>query len=229
MNIRVLVLIIFIAIGAASCKHSDVAPVKSNTSVGNLNMVNATNNVLNLYQNGTRVNNASVVNPGSVSGYLAVPYGTQKYQLKIAGATNPNYLFDAVELTLDTLKTYSLFVAGETADRLFLKEDVILSPIPNTQAAIRFVNTLSGTTNLDVRIETLNYTNVAFTSATDFTGIAPGPTTIKVYQVGSSTPDISETFTLVAGTIYTVSTTGTLTGTGTDKLTAKLSINGNIQ
>ena len=225
MNIRVLIFIICVAIGASSCKHSDVAPVKSNTTVGNLNMVNATNNVLNLYQNGNRVNNASVINPGSVSGYLPVAYGTQKYQLKIAGETNPNYLFDAVELTLDTLKTYSLFAVGETSDKLFLKEDVISSAIPQTQAAIRFVNTLPGTTNLDVKIEALNYTNVSFTTATDFTGIAPGPTTIKVYQAGLSTPDISETFTLVAGTIYTVFTTGTLAGTGTDKLTVKLSIN----
>lgn len=225
MNMRLLVLIICVAIGAASCKHSDVAPVKNNTTIGNLNMVNATSNVLNLYQNGTRVNNASVINPGSVSGYLPVAYGTQKYQLKIAGATNPNYLFDAVELTLDTLKTYSLFVAGETPDRLFLKEDVILSPIPNTQAAIRFVNTLPGTTNLDVKIGTLNYSNVDFTTATDFTGITPGVTPIKISQAGLSTPVIDETITLVAGTIYTVFTTGTLTGTGTDKLTAKLSIN----
>lgn len=223
MNIRVLVIIICLAIGASSCKHSDVAPVTK--KYNNLNMVNASTNVLNLYQNGTRINNTSVINPGSVSGYLPVINGTKKYQLKIAGETNSNYLFDGVELTLDSTKLYSLFVAGETPDKLFLKEDVISTAIPNTQAAIRFANTQPGTVNLDVSIGALNYTNLAFKTVTAFTGITPGVNTIKVYQAGSSTPVINETLTLVAGTVYTVFTTGTLTGTGTNKLTAKLSVN----
>ena len=226
MNIRLLVFVICVAIGAVSCKHSDVAPVRKTTD---LNMVNATANVLNLYQNGTRINNTSVINPGSVSGYLPVIYGAQKYQLKIAGNANPNYLFDPVELTLDTLKGYSLFVAGETPDKLFLINDVISSTIPKTQAAIRFVNTQPSITNLDVSIDALNYTNVAFTTATAFIGVAPGATSIKIHQAGLPTPTFDQTFTLVAGTIYTVFTTGTLAGTGTNMLTAKLSINGNIQ
>ena len=222
MNIRVLLFIICVAIGASSCKHSDVAPVKKYTA---LNMVNAAGNVLNLYQNGTRINNASPINPGSISGYLPVVYGSQQYQLKIAGETNAKYLFGGVELTLDTLKDYSLFVAGESPDKLFLKEDVLLSAITNTQAAIRFVNTQPGTTNLDVSIGALNYSNVAFKTATAFTGITPGATIIKIYKAGSTATIINETLTLVAGTIYTVFTTGTLTGTGANKLTAKLSTN----
>ncbi len=223
MNIRLLVFIICVAIGAASCKHSDVAPVRITS---NIKMVNAGTNVLNLYQNGTRINNATVINPGSVSEYLPVIYGTQKYQLKIAGDANPNYLFDPVELTLDSLKTYSLFVAGDTPDKLFLINDVIASGLPLTgQSAIRFVNTLPGTTNLDVKIEALNYTNVAFKSASAFSGITPGATPIKIYKAGSSTPIAEQTLNLAAGFIYTVFTTGTLTGLGNDKLTAKLSTN----
>ncbi|MEO8886005.1 MAG: DUF4397 domain-containing protein [Mucilaginibacter sp.] len=221
MSIRTLLYLFVAAVGLSSCKNSgDIAPVYKTAS---LNLVNADNNALNVYQNGTRIYNPSPLSPGGTSGYVAVKYGTQQYQLKIASPDKPDYLFTGYTLTLDTLKNYSLFIAGETPDKLFLVEDV--KPAATTQAAIRFVNTLPGTVNLDVTIGSLSFTNSAFKSYSAFTFINAGINAIKIYQSGSATPLVSDVLTLTAGTTYTVFTTGTINGTGTNKLTAKLILN----
>ena len=215
-------MLLFVAIGLASCKgDGDIVPAFKTTA---LNVVNADNNVLNIYQNGTRIYNLSSINPGGVTGYIAVQYGTQQYQLKKAGPDAPEYLLDDFPLTLDTLNSYSLFIAGETPDKLFLTTDVGLVSAPK-QAVIRFVNTLPGSVNLDVSIGALTYNNVAFKSPGAFKYINAGANAIKVYQTGSTKPLITDTFTLLEGTTYTVFIIGTINGTGANKLTAKLSTN----
>lgn len=223
MSIRSLLYLFLVAIALSSCKSSDdIAPAYKTTL---LDVVNADINPLNIYQNGTRIYNASPISQGGTTGYISVKYGTQQYQLKIASPDKPDYLFTDYSLTLDTLKRYSLFIAGETPDKLFLKEDVLLSAIPNTQAAIRFVNTLPGSVNLDVSIGSLTFTNKAFMYSSAFTSINPGVNAIKIYQTGFTTPLISDVLTLVAGNVYTVFVTGTINGTGANKLTAKLILN----
>ena len=171
-----------------------------------------------------RLNNLSGISSGSASGYLRVLYGTQQYQLKKVGADTPDYLFTDYTLTLDTNKTYSLFVAGETPDKLFLANDVPLAS-SSTQAMVRFVNTLPGSVNLDITIGNVSYTNRPFKSINGFSYISGGITTLKIYQAGSGTPIIDQLITLTGGTIYTIFTTGTLNGTGTDKLTARVTTN----
>ncbi|GAB2984264.1 hypothetical protein GCM10027049_22450 [Mucilaginibacter puniceus] len=219
--IKILVLVILTGIGLSSCKKDgDIVVVLPRAD---LNAVNANNYPINVYQNGTRLNNLGSIGTGGQSGYFSVTAGTQQYQVKKAGPDNPGYLISDLALKLDSAKTYSLFVAGDTPDKVFALKDSVPS-VPGTQATVRFVNTLPGTTNLDVTIGTTNYPNKAFGTSTEFIGITSGANSLKIYQAGSTTPLIDQTITLTAGTIYTIFTTGTLAGTGTDKLTARMII-----
>ena len=115
MNIKIQFLLLFILLtGLSACqKASDLVTVPLTSSV---NVINAGADTLNFYQNGTRINNLSSFYPGGSLGYLAVTAGTQNYQFKKAG--HPDALID-LPLTLAAKKQYSLFVAGQSADKVF--------------------------------------------------------------------------------------------------------------
>ncbi len=220
-HIKILILVVLTGIGLASCKKDgDLAPVIKTAA---LNTVNASINPINVYQNGTRLNNLGSFGTGGQSGYFSVASGMQQYQIKKAGAGTPEYLISDYSQNLDTDMQYTLFVAGETADKLFLIQDTSEKP-ESGKAMVRFVNTLPGTTNLSASIGSLNFTNTPF-SASAFTNINSGTNSLKIYQSGSATPIIDQTITLAAGTYYTIFTSGTLTGAGADKFTARMIIN----
>ncbi len=222
IQFKIIVLLVLTSIVFASCKKDgDIVVVLPKAG---LNTVNATNYAINVYQNGTRLNNLGSIGTGGKSGYFAVNAGTQQYQIKKAGPDNPDYLISDLAFQLDSGKAYSLFVAGDTPDKVFMLKDSLPS-VAGSQATVRFVNTLSGVNNLDVSIGSDNYSNMAFKSFTAFSGVNSGATSLKIYQSGAATPIIDQTITLAAGTIYTIFTTGTLSGTGTDKLTARMVIN----
>ena len=222
IQVKILALLVFVGIGLSSCKKDgDIVVVLPQAG---LNTVNANNYDINVYQNGTRLNNLGSIGTGGKSGYFSVKSGMQQYQIKKAGPDNPDYLISDLALQLDSGKTYSLFVAGDTPDKLFIVNDVVPAGVAN-QATVRFVNTLPGTTNLDVTIGSQVLTNTAFQSASAFTNITSGANSLKIYQAGSATPIIDQTITLNTGIIYTVFTTGTIAGTGDNKLTARMIIN----
>ncbi|MDB5109508.1 MAG: hypothetical protein JWR67_622 [Mucilaginibacter sp.] len=223
VNIKVFILLVFVAIGLYACKNNgEIIPVVKTTL---LNVVNADINPLNFYQNGTRLNNISSINPGSESDYMSVPNGTTIYQFKIAGSRTPDYIINNYSLKLDS-SAHSLFAAGETADKLFLIKDVPLKD-SSSVAMIRFVNASPATTNLTVSIgSSLTYSNQAFQSASNFTYIAPGTYTVNIYQAGSVTPLLSpQTITLIANTKYTLFTRGIINGTGQNALSASVVTN----
>lgn len=218
--IKILTLVILTGIGLTSCKKDgDLAPVVKQAG---LNTINASNNAINVYQNGTRLNNLGSIGIGGQSGYFSVVAGIQQYQLKKAGPDSPEYLINDLSLNLDSGKSYSLFVAGETADKVFKITDTSFDPVDG-KAMVRFINTLPGTT-LDVTIGSLSFSNTAFKAPSSFTNVNSGANSLKIYQAGSTTPIIDQTITLTAGTYYTLFTTGTLTGTGADKFTARMII-----
>lgn len=222
-HIRLLVLFILVGVGLSSCKKDgDIVVVLPQAG---LNTVNANNYAINVYQNGIRLNNLGSIGTGGKSGYFSVKSGTQQYQIKKAGPDNPDYLISDLALPLDSGETYSLFVAGDTPDKVFMINDVPPTGGTNNDAAVRFVNTLPGTVNLDVIISSTSYPNRAFTTSTGFNFVSGGTNNLKIYQAGSATPLIDQTITLNAGIIYTVFTTGTITGTGDNKLTARMIIN----
>ena len=221
IHIKIIALVVLIGVGFTSCKEDgDLAPMFKPAL---LNTINTISNPVNVYQNGTRLNNLGTIGTGGQSGYFSVASGTQQYQLKKAGPDSPEYLINDYSLTLDVSKRYSLFVAGETPDKLFMVNDNQLNS--STQASIRFVNTLPGTDNLDVTIGGLSYSNTAFKSASVYSYINSGATSLKIYRAGTTTPVIDQTITLTAGTPYTVFTIGTLTGTGQNKFSVRMVIN----
>jgi hypothetical protein len=196
-SIKAIMLLAVIAIGLSSCKENgEIVPVVQPTF---LNFINADTAALNIYQNGTRINNISAISPGSRSGYLPIPSGAKIYQFKKAGAAD--YLINNYPLTLDYSTNYTLYAAGETADKLFVLKDVFLAGVQN-MAEIRFINASPATTNFDVYIGNLSFKNQSFKSATSFNNIAVGATVITIYPSGSTTPVFSKSFTLVVGATY---------------------------
>lgn len=227
-NIKVLILVLLVVAGLSSCKGTgDIVPLTKGTFI---NVINADTSALNFYQNGTRLNDISAIAPGSQTGYfnilLTVPVSpTQVYQFKKAGAAD--YLINNLNLNLDTSKYYSIFAAGETADKIFVTRDVGATGTLPSQAAVRFINASPGSSNLTVTFrDSLTFLNRAFKSVTSFANIGKGTAAVKVYLAGSNTPTINLPITLLPGKLYTLFTKGVPGGTGQNKLSAIL-INNN--
>ncbi|XHR93425.1 hypothetical protein ACFJIV_24375 [Mucilaginibacter sp. UC70_90] len=66
MNIKVKALLIIIAITGylTSCKKNNDKPDAVDSSTSSLNVINATFNNINIYVNGTRINNTTTFYPG---------------------------------------------------------------------------------------------------------------------------------------------------------------------
>ena len=222
MNIKLsFLLMAILAFGLASCKKTDDAPPAAVQTTG-LNVTNASTDTLNYYLNGTRVNNASSIYPLGSSGYLGVAVGQQNYQFK--SLRSPVVLM-SLALALDSGKTYSLYVAGRSADLTFSTIDTLIADTGNL-ATIRFVNASPDAGNLDVMVgDTVNFKSRAFKTSTVFLPVIAGDKHIRIYQSGSGTPKIDETRTLIAGRVYTLFTKGSLKGTGTAALGTGIVVN----
>ncbi|MBK0378389.1 DUF4397 domain-containing protein [Mucilaginibacter segetis] len=207
MNSKLSVLVVLIlAIAFTSCKKNDDIPTTTLTT--NLNVINATNNVLNYYINGTRINTSSSLYPLGASGYIGVPIGEQNYAFKINGT--PNVLFE-LPLALDTNKIYSLY-AGNTADDSFSTIDTLIADT-NKLAKVRFVNASPDAGNLDVLVgDTVNFKSRAFKSSSVFLPVGSGLKNIRVYKTGTTVPQIDTTLTLLSGRIYTLFTKVAING-----------------
>ena len=206
-----------------SCKNND-SVIKTVLYAG-VNVVNASADTLNFYLNGTRQNNSSSLYPGSQSFYLPVPQGAENFQFKKAGAFN--VLF-SVPLTLKDSLNYSLYVAGETADKSFNTIDFL--DTTGTQngkgTRIRFVNASPAAGNLDVTVgDTLSYTKQPFQSSSGFRLTGSGIKVVKVSQTGSATAIIDTSIAFQPGRIYSLVTRGAINGTGTAKFSVGIVIN----
>jgi hypothetical protein len=217
-SLQAFLLLAFIALHLSSCKENEVVPYGQ---PANLNMVNADTNALNIYLNGARINDISSIAPGSQMGYMSVAFGAQIYQLKIAGAID--YLINNIPLKLDTSGYYTLFVAGETADKLFLSKDGLPAYTTNS-ALIRVVNASPAVT-YDVVIGALSYTSQPFKAITNYTNIASGITKVTITQTGTTTVLYTGSITLTAGLPYTLYTKGKPGATGKNAFAAILNPN----
>ncbi|WP_157799195.1 DUF4397 domain-containing protein [Mucilaginibacter auburnensis] len=212
-----LLLTAFFACCAACKKMVDLPPDKPKTTL--MNVVNATADTLNTFQNGTRFNYTSSFYPGGSLGYLSVIAGEYPYQIKKAGS--PDVLL-ALPLKVDTAQAYSLFITGYAIDRVFLTNDVFLA---NNDTEIRFVNT-SPNRSFDIKIgSNFNYANRAFKSVTPFVAMTAGKSTYQLYEAGGSVPIATGELNLTANRVYTLFTKGTATGTGDAAFGVKLILN----
>ena len=215
----ILILIALFACILYSCKkiNADLPPEVGD--VASMNVVNATVDTINTFQNGTRFNYSSSFYPGGSLGYLTVLSGDHQYQIKKAGS--PNVLVN-LPLQLDSGNRYSFFIAGAAADRVFLTKDVFLG---NNDVEIRFVNT-SPDMSFDIKIAgSFDYNNLAFKSVTDFVKMTAGKNKYEIYQTGNPVPLKTGELTLAAGGVYTLFTKGTLTGTGENAFDVRLITN----
>lgn len=195
--------------------------------LSNLNIANATADTLNVYQNGARLNSNSTIGPGAQTGYNNITANTTSFEVKKAGSAN--YLIGSFPAKLDTNSYYTLFIAGETADKLFITNDA--TPADSTNAAaVRFVNASPSSTNVDVKIDKLSFSNLAFKTATAFrydpvSVTLPDTATVTVYPHGSTILLITGRIPLNANSAYTIYLQGLPGGVGNSILTLKAIIN----
>ena len=215
----ILLLITLLAGMLFSCKKMDGDLPPETGDAALMNVINATADTLNIFQNGTRFNYTSSFYPGGSLGYLNVLAGEHQYQIKKDGT--PNVLL-SLPLQLDSGKIYSFFIAGNTADRVFLTNDIILA---NNDVRIRFVNASPGI-NIDIKIAgNFNYSNRTFKSVTDFVKMTAGKNHYEVYQTGNPIPLKTGDITLAESRVYTLFTKGTVAGTGDSAFDVKLVAN----
>jgi hypothetical protein len=224
MNTRFIISLFIVAVSAlASCKNNDnVFP--TTTTVG-LNIVNASNDTLNLFINGTRQNSFSLTSGGQ-SFYLPVAAGLQNYQFKKSGGVD---ILFSVPLTLkaDSI-TNSLYITELTTTSSFTSVDVLdtTGTTSKPKAKIRFVNASPDAGDLNVTVGSkVSFSAIAFTKTAAFTLIDTGLMAMKVKRVGSDVASVDTSITLAAGHMYTLFSKGSLTGKGTAKLSLALALN----
>jgi hypothetical protein len=220
MIIRLLALlsIVFI-LGLSSCKKNNDAPV--NTKKDSLNVINASTDTVNLYLNGTRLDNNSDLAPGISSGYYPAPFGAQAFQIKkkfnpITSVVQPLF---TVTYPADGYPYHSLFVVDETQANAFFTVDTLAFVVDSATCYVRFVNASIDAGNLDFTANSTKFSNQAFKTGSGFKQVAVSVSTdtlatINVYHAGQTTPIISGHYALVSGVAYTFYAQGKLNGTG---------------
>jgi hypothetical protein len=221
MIIRLLALLSIVSIlGLSSCKNNDDAPTIKTTS--SLNVINASADTVNIYLNGTRLNNNSDLSPGISTGYYKVPSGAQAFQIKkkfnpITSVVQPLF---TITSPADSNQFHSLFVVDETqANAFFTVDTLAFVPDTNSTCYVRFVNASVGAGNLDLVANNTKFSNQAFKTGSGFKLVAVSastniPATITIYHAGQTTPIISGHYALLSGVAYTIYTQGKLNGTG---------------
>jgi hypothetical protein len=215
MKISVILLFFaFAIIGLSACTK-----VTDDTLVGNrstlLTVINASTDTLNFYQNGTRLNNTSNLYPFGQLSNLSVIVGDQNFQFKKAGSANT---LVNVPFTIKDTTRYTMFFAGESADKIFMIRDTLKI---DTFARVRFVN--ASPVNVDVAIGSrFSYKNLSFKSATPFIPLVGGKFALSIYQAGTTTLLASGTLTLAKSNLYTLYTKGVLNGTGNNLFGARI-------
>ncbi|HWZ35993.1 MAG TPA: DUF4397 domain-containing protein [Mucilaginibacter sp.] len=215
MSSKAILLIVLVAItGFFACKK-DGEKLTGNT-YNAITLINAGGDTLNVYENGTRINSGSTLLPSGQYRNLEIAAGTQRYQFKKAG--NSNTLFET-ELSMNESARYTMFVAGESADKVFVLQDTIKN---DTTAHVRFVNASPDAGNIDFTIGSYPiFKNRAFKSATSFLSVPYGQVFYSmVRQDGSILA--SGTLTLSKGIYYNLFSKGLVAGTGTNRLGARI-------
>ncbi|MFD1257465.1 DUF4397 domain-containing protein [Mucilaginibacter terrae] len=215
-NLRVNALLTLLLFTMAACVKNDPAPTIVGLEV-NVNVINASDDILNFYLNGTRQNSTTGIFPLAASGYTDVPYASQlAFRRLFNNQTfdNSEILF-TVPVTVDTTGTdnrrYSLFTAGPTANTAFILRDTIVSDTGN--AKLRFVVASPETTKLKVTLnDTLYFTTTAFKSASVFKPVGgTGVKAVEIRDADTNTLLYSTRLTLNVGNNYTLFSQGRVT------------------
>lgn len=178
------------------------------------------------YLNGAKVTSSAVAYSQSTS-YITTSAGKErKAEFKNAGSASANSTSSA---DLSAGENYTFFytsnVNGSGNSSLFLKDETTSSS--SGKAKVRFVNLAGGlaSANLIVSGGATWASNIAFGTASGFSEVNPGTFTLQT-ALSSSTATTANlgSFTLQAGKIYTIYTSGLLTGSASTAVTAKMLI-----
>lgn len=212
MKIKVKVLLMIAAAAGciASCKKNNDKPDAVDSSTSSLNVINATFNNVNVYQNGIRINNTTTFYPGGTLGYILVKAGVQSYSVKLDGPSNPNPLF-SLPLTLSKDSVYSFYIAGNASDQVFKTTDVLVADTGKApQAKIRFVNASPDAGNISVHFEgktaaldTPKVTDLAFKATSTFYLVPAGEHNMAMHSATFPGTVVRDTVQLVGGKVYT--------------------------
>ena len=203
MDTRIKALFMIVAVACwASCKKNGDAP--TTTTATQVNLINASNNNINFYLNGTRINNTTTYYPGGTLGYVNILAGLQNYSVKIGGSSVPAF---SKSLNFSTDSVYSLYVSGTTENDIFKTTDVLVADTGGL-AKVRFVNASPDAVALNLKFEgTLNevkFTDVSYKTTTPYVLVKAGIVDLAIFQSSVPlTPVSRDTVTLSAGGIYT--------------------------
>ncbi len=195
----------------AACVKNDPAPVR-NANV-NVDVVNATDSILNFYVDGTRQSILTGINPAASNGYTAVPYGertfTFKFLLNKINFNNVDTIF-SLPVKLDSGSTsdrYSLFVGGFVRSQAFVVKDAIAADSKN--AKVRFVTASPNMPAFRVYFnDTLVYTSSAFKGVQAYTAATPSIKKVNIRPVNGNNILYTTNITVSAGRSYTLFTQG---------------------
>lgn len=199
-------------------------------------MTNASADTVNIYLNGTRLDNNSDLSPGVSSGYYNVPSGAQAFQIKkkfnpITSVVQPLF---SITSPADGYHYHTLFVVDETQANAFFTADTLRFLVDtgtiSTTCYVRFVNASADAGNLDFVANSTKFSNQVFKTGSGFKPVAVSASTdtlatINVYHAGQTTPIISGHYSLLPGNAYTFWTQGKLNGTGNLTFSVNATIN----
>jgi len=194
-----------------SCVKND-PPVGSKATV-NVNVINASDEVLNIYLNGTRQNNATGIFPLGSNGYTPISRGNQvlafRKQFNTTNFTDADTLF-TLPLRLDSVGPtvrYSVFIGGTTRSTAFTVLDTLQNDEKN--ARLRFVTASPAVTGFRVFLnDTLRFTSKSFKLASTFNPVGNGQKIIKIRPITGENVLYTSTVTLNAGLNYTLFSAG---------------------
>ncbi|MEB0262403.1 MULTISPECIES: DUF4397 domain-containing protein [unclassified Mucilaginibacter] len=225
MKFKIPVFIVLIGLlAAAACKKFDEAPPKIPTTY--LNFINASADTLNVYVNGSRLNNISSTYPLGSSGYIQSPLGEQNYQVKRFG--RGDVLF-TVPIKLDSAGVYSFYAIDRTMENSFVTLDT-LSTLSNKVSSIRFVHTSPKLGPVDIVLtddskKIIRINNRSFKTTSVFLTLKEGVENIQIYKAGTLTLLSQEERILQIGRAYTLFTKAGLSDAGVTTPATGLIIN----
>jgi len=176
------------------------------------------------YLDNTKVNSEAVAYSQS-SSYISTGAGYgRKAEFKNTGSTNANF---NGYVDLNPNENYTFFYTGKadgSGNSSAVFKDDKTAPSGN-KAKLRFVNFAEGlaSANLLVKGGLVFATNIAFGTSSGFSEVDPGTFALQtVLTTNASTSADLGSFTLQAGKIYTIYTSGSLAGSAQTAISAKM-------
>jgi hypothetical protein len=194
-----------------SCVKND--PAVATAPPVSVNIINASEEVLNFYLNGTRQNNITGLFPLGANGYTSIPSGNQllafRRQFNTTNFNNADTLF-TLPLRLDMVPStirYSVFLTGTSRSTAFTILDTLQNDDKN--ARLRFVAASAEVTGLRVFLnDTLRFTSSAFKAKSSFIPVGNGSKVIKICPATSNNVLYTSTVTLNINSNYTLFSAG---------------------